>query len=90
LGLRELGGGHLAGDNLPILDEPVSIRTIRQVRDSEIDPHVCEHIVLRHTVAVVVQGAETSLGGGIALLGGTPIPFLSLCEVLGHAPALVV
>ena len=64
LRLRDLGGRHLRGDQVAVPDGNVLLVSSAEARRRQAKPHVCLHIVLRHSQATVIEDAEVELSAG--------------------------
>ncbi len=83
--LSDLGRRHAGGYNLTAACCIGIALASRQV-----EPHVREHIILRHPRAVGVHIPELDLGPCIALLGGETVPAHRLGVILRYAIADLV
>src|SRR5271157_1108499 len=77
LGFGNLFRRHLTGDNVSFLDAIGIAGGTRQI-----EPHVRLNIVLRDTLALVIQEAEVELRRRVSLLRRRVVPLRSLLVVL--------
>ena len=91
LRLGNLGGRHLGGHLIAIFDCHLAKVGVCCGRRSQVEPHVGQRIVLRHTkAAVLVRHAEVELCVVKSLVGGLSLPRVGLGVVSQHALADVV
>ena len=89
LGLSDLIGGHLGGDDVAVPLPPVPLLA-RRLSDGEVGPHVRLYIVLRDAFTVFVEQPEVGLRSGDFLVRSQPILPHRLGVVLRDASPVVV
>lgn len=80
LRLGYLGRRHAGNCNLT-----VTCRNGIALASRQVEPHVREHVILRHSFPFTVHPPKAVLGTGMALLGSKSEPARSLGEILRYA-----